>query len=50
MLGMIRPARKYEVVDRPTPTLKPSEDAPAGRLKELKLNGPASLLLDDDRS
>jgi hypothetical protein len=42
------PARESEVVERAAATLKPSKDARAGRLKKLKLNGSAGLLLDDD--
>lgn len=50
MISVIDPARKCEVVDRTTSTFKPSENAAAGGFKEFKLNGPASLLLNDDRS
>jgi hypothetical protein len=47
---MINPARKDEVVERAASAFEPGEDAVAGRLKELELNGPAGLLLNDDRS
>jgi len=50
VIGVIDPARKDEVVERAASTFKPGEHAAAGGLKELELNGPAGLLLDDDRA
>jgi hypothetical protein len=50
MFGVIGPARKGEVVERASSTFKPSTDAAAGRFKELELNRPACLLLNDDRT
>ena len=50
MISLIGPARKGEVIERASSTFKPSEDAATGRLKELELNRPTGLLLNDDRS
>jgi hypothetical protein len=50
VIGMINPARKDEVVERVSSALEPSENAAAGRFKELELNGPSGLLLNNDRS
>jgi ppGpp synthetase/RelA/SpoT-type nucleotidyltranferase len=43
-------AVKDEAVERATSAFEPGEDAVAGRLKELELNGPAGLLLNNDCS
>src|SRR5215213_7139942 len=48
--GVVDPAREGIIVERAASTSKPSEDAGAGRLKKLELNGPASLPLHDDCS
>ncbi len=50
MIDMINPARKDEVDERTSSAFEPSEDAGAGRLKELELNGATGLLLNNDRS
>ena len=50
MIGMIDPARKDEVVERASATFEPSQNTAASGLEEFELNGPAGLLLDDDRS
>jgi hypothetical protein len=50
MIGMINSARKDEVVERTSSAFEPSEDAAAGRLKELELNGATGLLLNNDCS
>jgi hypothetical protein len=49
VIGVIDPAREYEVIGRAAPTFNPSEDVAAGGFKEFELNGPAGLLLNDDR-
>jgi hypothetical protein len=48
--AMINSARKDEVVECPTSTFEPAQDAAPSWIEQLKLNGPASLLLDDFRS
>jgi hypothetical protein len=50
MIGAINPARKDELVKRAASAFEPGQNAAAGGLKEFKLNGPAGLLLDDDRA
>ena len=50
MIGMINSARKDEVIERASSAFEPSEDAAAGRLKQLELNRPTGLLLNNDRS
>jgi hypothetical protein len=45
--SVVDPAREGEVIECAAPTLKPSKDARARRLKKLKLNGSACLSLDD---
>ena len=50
VIGVINPAREDVVVERASSAFKPSENAAAGRLKKLELNGPTGLLLNDDRS
>jgi hypothetical protein len=50
MIGVIDPARKDELVKRAASAFEPRQNAAAGGLKEFKLNGPAGLLLDDDRA
>jgi hypothetical protein len=50
MIGVIDPARKDELAERAPSALEPGQNAAAARLKELELNGPAGLLLDDDRT
>ncbi len=44
VVGMINPTGKNEIVARAASAFDPGEDAVAGRLKKLKLNGPAALL------
>ena len=48
MIRVIDPARKDELVKRAASAFEPDQNAAAGGLKELKLNGPNGLLLDDD--
>ena len=48
VVGMIQPAWEHEVVERTTTTLQPSQDAVAGWLQQLELDGAAGFLLDDD--
>jgi hypothetical protein len=48
MIGMVDPARKDVFVKRAAPVFEPRQNASAGGLKELELNGPTGLLLDDD--
>lgn len=50
MLRMIDPAREDEVINLAASAFEPRKNAAAGGFKELKLNGPAGLLLDDDRA
>jgi hypothetical protein len=50
VIGVFNPTRKEEVVERGSSAFEPSEDAAAGGLRELELNGPACLLLNNDRS
>jgi hypothetical protein len=50
VIGVIEPARKDELVKRAASAFEPGQNAAAGGLKEFKLNGPAGLLLDDDRA
>jgi len=50
MIGVIDAARKDEVVKRAAAAFEPDQNATAGGLKEFKLNGPAGLLLNDDRA
>lgn len=45
--GMIGPARKGVIVQGTTPKLKPSKEARASIVHQLKLNRPACFLLDD---
>jgi hypothetical protein len=48
--GAVNSARKHIVIKRPSATFEPSQKASAGGLQELELDGPARLLLDDDRA
>jgi hypothetical protein len=50
MIGMIDPARKDELVKRAASAFEPGQNAAAGGLRELELQGPAGLLLNDDRA
>jgi hypothetical protein len=50
IIGVIDPARKDELARRAASAFEPAQNAAAGRLKKLKLNRPAGLLLDDDRA
>jgi hypothetical protein len=50
MIGMINAAWKHIVIQRAFTTFKPSQDTSTGGLKELKLDWPAGLLLDNDGS
>ena len=48
MIGVVDPALKDELVNRAASLFEPTQNASAGGLKELKLNRPAGLPLDDD--
>jgi hypothetical protein len=50
MIGMIDPAWKDEVVEYAAAAFEPCQNTAASGFEELKLNGPAGLLLNDDRS
>jgi hypothetical protein len=50
MIGVIDAARKDEFVNRAASAFEPDQNATAGGLKEFELNGPGSLLLNDDRA
>jgi len=50
VIGMINPTGKDEVIERASSAFDPSEDAAAGVFKKFELNGPAGLLLNNDRS
>lgn len=50
MIGMIDPAWKDEVVKRAAAAFEPCPNTAESGFKELELNGPAGLLLDDDRT
>ena len=50
MIGMIDPAWKDEVVERAAAAFEPCQDTAASGFEELELNGPAGLLLNDDRA
>jgi hypothetical protein len=47
---MINPTRKDKIVKGTAATFKPSEDASAGRIKQLELNGSAGLPLHHERA
>jgi hypothetical protein len=47
---MVGPTRKDEVVQSASSAFEPSEDATSGMFEEFELDGPAGLLLYDDRS
>jgi hypothetical protein len=48
MISVVDPTGKDELVERAASVLEPCQNATAGRIEELELNGPAGLLLDDD--
>src|SRR5258708_9712053 len=50
MIGVIDTAREDELVKRAASAFEPGQNAAAGGLKELELNGPAGLLLADGRA
>jgi hypothetical protein len=50
MIDVIDPARKDELVQRAASVFEPGQNAAAGGFEEFELNGPAGLLLDDDRA
>ena len=50
MIGVIDPARKDELVQRAASVFEPGQNTAAGGFEEFELNGPAGLLLDDDRA
>lgn len=50
VLCVINPARRYQVAELAVSALKPWEGAVAGRFQNLELDGPAGLLLDEDRA
>jgi hypothetical protein len=50
MISVIDPAWKDELVQRAASVFEPGQNAAAGGFEEFELNGPAGLLLDDDRA
>ena len=50
MIGVFDPTRKDELVKRSASAFEPGQNAAAGGLKQLELNGAPGLLLDDDRA